>query len=288
MNPNRSYKIILAVLFVVRNFAAVAQTNNVVAPSDYPKFIAERNIFDPNRMPDVPFTVRPRTVYTPPVVRQADAFSLVGIIGYGEGRLAGVYAFFDGSSPDYRKTAQLNDSIANFKITGIAADSVTLMSDTNSKTVLRIGGQLHNDGVGHWLSDDGIAARYSNTGGYGNGRNGGRNGFGNGGRRRNNNFGNGSFNRGRNNFAGSAATSDNSQTGDQNMNSQDDNSVPDDSTAPENNMAPSDDNAASDAGAQDNTTTPQTDQSPAPSGDAADPLAALKAARAAELQQIGH
>ena len=50
------------------------------------------------------------------MVRQADSFSLVGIIGYGEGRLAGVYAFFDGSSSQYQKTAQLNDSIATFKV----------------------------------------------------------------------------------------------------------------------------------------------------------------------------
>ena len=259
MNLNRSHKIILAVLLAAQNFLAGAQTTNTLAPAEYPKFIATRNIFDPNREPNVPWTApRPRPAYTPPVVRQVESFSLVGIIGYGEGRLAGVYAFFDGTSPDYSKTAQLNDSIANFKITEIAADSVTLMSDTNSTTVLRIGEQLHNDGVGHWLSANGTAARYSNVGGYGNGRNGSRNG--NGGRRRNNNFvngNNGNYNRGRNNYAGSAATSNNSQANDQNMNPQDNNAAPDDNATPDGNMAPQDDNAAPDTGAQDNTTAPR-------------------------------
>ena len=146
MNLNRSHKIILVALLVARSFLAVAQTTNVVPPADYPKFIAQRNIFDPTRVPNVPWSPRPRQVYTPqPVVNQVDSFSLVGIIGYDEGRMAGVYVFFDGTSPDYHKTVQLNDNIANFKIVDISADSVTLMSDTNNTTVLRIGEQLHND-----------------------------------------------------------------------------------------------------------------------------------------------
>lgn len=291
MNLNRSCKIVLVALLAMQNFLAIAQTTNVVAPADYPKFISERNIFDPDREPNVPSASRPKTAYTPPVVRQVDSFSLVGIIGYGEGSMAGTYAFFDGTNPQYHKTAQLNDSIASFKITDIMADSVTLMSDTNSRTVLRIGEQLHNDGVGHWLSADGIATRYNSAGGYGNGRNSGRNGFGNGNRRRNNNFGNGSngnSNRSRNNFAGAAATGGNSQADEQDMNSKNDNIAPDNNAAPDNNMATPDDNNTPDAGTQDNTTAPQTNQPPVSAGDPNDPLAALRAARATELQQTGH
>lgn len=251
MNLNRSYKIVLVALFVVKNFLAVAQTTNALAPAEYPKFIATRNIFDSARVPNVPWTPsRTRPAYVRRVVNQVDSFSLVGIIGYGEGRLAGVYAFFDGTSPDYRKTAQLNDHIANFKITGISADSVTLMLDANGTTVLRIGEQLHNDGVGHWLSANGIAAHYSNAGGYGRND---RNGYGNGGRRRDNNFGNdnynprssnsGNFNSGANNYAGSAAASGNSQANDPNTNSQNDNTSPDDNAAPDNSTTPPDVNA---------------------------------------------
>jgi hypothetical protein len=291
---NLPYKIILAALLAAQNFLAVAQTTNALAPADYPKFITQRNIFDPNREPNVPYVKRIKPTYVAPVVRQADSFSLVGIIGYGEGRLAGAYAFFNGSSSQYQKTAQLNDSIATFKVAGIAADSVTLVSGTNTM-VLGIGEQLHDGGGGQWVFANGTTVSYNN----GNGRN-GRNGFGfgNGGRRRNNNLGNnnggnfnsGNFNRGRNNFAGSVAASDNSQADDQNVNSQDDSNAPDDNATP-GIMAPSDNNnnaPDTDADTQDNTTTQQNDQSPDDSGDSNDPLAALKAARAAELQQIGH
>jgi hypothetical protein len=310
---NRSNKIILAAWLAAANFTAVAQLTNAVAPADLPKFIATHNIFDPDREPNVPYVPRQRTSYVSPVVRQADSFSLVGIIGYGEGRLAGVYAFFNGTSLDYQKAAQIGDSIATFKVAGIAADSVTLVSGTNT-LVLGIGEQLHNDGIGHWLFANGTTMRYNNTGGYG--RNSGRGGF--GGRRRNNNFGNGgngnfnngnynarNYNRFRNNFAPTAGASDNSQMADQGMDSQNDNAAPDDNAA-QDNMAPDDgdtqdnnmaaqddnnDNNAPDTGTQDNTPVTQTDQPPAPSADSTDSntaLQELQQRRAAELQQIGH
>jgi hypothetical protein len=265
MNPNRSCKIVLAALLAAQSFWATAQTNNAAAPVDYSTFstfIAQRNIFDPNRVPNVPWVPRTsRPAIITPQVRQPDSFSLVGIIGYGEGRLAGAYAFFDGTNPQYHRTVQINGSIANFKVADIAADSVTLMTDTNNRTVLRIGEQLHDDGSGHWLTANGNGVRYDNV----NGRFGNRNG--NGGRRqRNNNFGgfnqgnnnagnfnnnNGNFNRRRNNFGGTASTSDNSQAQDPNMNSQGGNTAPDDNTPPDN-MAPLDDNTAPDPGQQNN------------------------------------
>lgn len=261
MKLNRPCKIVLAALLAAQTFAADAQTTNAVAPADYPKFIAQRNIFDPNRVPNVPWTPRPRQAYTPPVVRQVDSFTLVGIIGYGEGRMAGVYAFFDGTSPDYRKTAQMNDTIANFKITDIEADSITLMSDTNETTVLRIGDQLHNDGVGHWLSANGTAARYNNNGRYGSGRNGRygnrRRNYGNG---SNGNYGSGNYNNGnynrRGNYNNAASpASGGSQMDGQNL--QNDGTAPDNTASPDNsppdNMPPPpDDNAPPSANQQNN------------------------------------
>jgi hypothetical protein len=291
MKLNRFYKIVLAALFSAQNFPAVAQTNDTSAPVDYStfsKFIAQRNIFDPNRLPNVPYNPR-RTIITPRVLNQADSFSLVGVIGYGEGQLAGVYAFFDGSNFQYQKSAQLNDSIAIFKISAITADSVTLLYGTNT-LVLGIGEQLHDAGGGHWVFANGTTVGYNSLSGYSSGRN-NRSGFGNGGRRRNNNFGNGNngngnFNNGnlgrrRNNFGTAASPLDNSQAQDPNM-------VPDDNAAPDNNGAVPEDNAAPDAGAQDNTAVPQAEQSAAPSGDLGDPLTILKQKRQAELQQTGH
>jgi hypothetical protein len=320
MNLNQSCKLFFAALFAAQHFLAVAQTTNALAPADYPKFIADRNIFDPDREPNVPYVPRPRQVYnTPPIVRQPDSFSLVGIIGYGEGQMPGVHAFFNGTSLEYQKAAQLGDSIATFKVAGIAADSVTLVSGTNTM-VLEIGEQLHDDGNGHWVFANGTTVRYNNAGGYGYRRNSGRGGF--GGRRRNfnnGNFGNGNYNAGnfnrfRNNFAATAGASDNSQTADQGMNSQNDNAAPDDNAgqdnmapddnnaqdnnmapddnnAQDNNMAGQDDNNAPDAGTQDNTPASETDGSPAPSAGPTDSnmtLQELQQQRVAELQQIGH
>jgi hypothetical protein len=264
MNLNRSYKIALVALLAAKSFLVGAQTNSAAAPLDYSsfsKFIADRNIFDPNRVPHVPYT--PTHVAPTLAARQPDSFSLVGIIGYGEGRLAGVYAFFDGSSVEFRKTAQLNDSIAIFKVSAIGPDSVTLVSDTNI-TVLKIGQQMRDAGGGHWLSASQASARYVNS----SARNSGRTGT-TGSNRRRNNAGN--FNRNGNGFA----PSDNSQAEDPNMIIQDDTVVPDDTTTPNDTVPP------------DNTAVPETTPFPAPSGDPNDPLTRLMQLRAQEQQQIG-
>jgi hypothetical protein len=64
--------------------------------------------------------------------------------------------------------------------------------------------------------------------------------------------------------------------------------IPDDNAVQDNNGAVPADGNAQDAGVPDNAAAPQADQTPAPSGDLTDPIARLKAARAAELQQTGH
>jgi hypothetical protein len=281
MNLNRSYKIILAALFAMQSFLAVAQTNDVSAPvdfSNFSKFIAQRNIFDPNRLPRIGSVApRPITHFTSAPV--TDSFSLVGVIGYGEGQLAGIYAFFDGTSLQYQKSAQLNDTIAIFKISVITADSVTLVSGTNT-LVLGIGEQLHDAGGGHWVFANGTTVGYNTLSSYSNLRNGR-----NGGRRRNNNFNNGNLNNGnagrRRNNGGGAAAFDNSQA-------QDPNTPPGFNDAQDNNGAAPDDNNVQGAAPQDNGAAPDIQPTPDQSGNLVDPITALKQKRAAELQQIGH
>jgi hypothetical protein len=280
MNLNRIHKIILVTLFAAQSFLAAAQTNTAAAPLDYStftKFISDRNIFDPNRIPNRPWVKTPprSIVTTPPPPRAPDSFSLVGIIGYGEGSLAGAYAFFNGSSLQYQKTTKLNGSIASFKVADIAADSVTLVSGTN-KTILAIGEQLQDDGTGHWVFANGTTGRYNNVN-TGYGRNQGRNNYNNnnygGGRRRNNNYGGGNnggnfnnngnagygnnnngnngggnFGRGRNNYvpANAADNSQSQDTGGQDFGGQPVIIMPQDF------VAPPDDNTPPDQGGQNN------------------------------------
>ncbi len=140
---------LLAVLVLAPGFLADAQTTNApAAPANYStfgKFISERNIFNPNRYAraaNTPYRPRTRTV-------RRNGFALAGIMSYDEGETAGVHAFFDGTSADYRKVLQAQGTIAGFKIAAITPDSVTLVLDTNT-TVLKIGQQMRDDGRGHW------------------------------------------------------------------------------------------------------------------------------------------
>ncbi len=103
------------------------------------RIIADRNIFDPNRQPNRRF-IRGNG---PP--RTTESFSLVGIMSYEKG----TFAFFDGTSSDYRKALQLAGAIADYKITSIAPDSVKLASSTN-ELELRVGMQLRRQDDGGW------------------------------------------------------------------------------------------------------------------------------------------
>lgn len=109
----------------------------------YYRLIFERNIFNPNRRPSSgPFFEQPRD-YTPP--RRTDTFSLVGTMAYGKG----VFAFFDGSSYQYRKTAKPGEIIAGYGISEVGHDYVKLVSKTN-QLELRIGMQMRRDDGGDW------------------------------------------------------------------------------------------------------------------------------------------
>ena len=122
---------------------ALAGTNNGPATLDYAAFkvIADRNIFDPNR-----YRHRPgeRSVGQPP--RSVDSLTLVGTMSYEKG----TFAFFDGTSSEYKKALKLADAIAGYKVTNIAPNSVKLASGTN-ELELRVGAQLRREEDGPWL-----------------------------------------------------------------------------------------------------------------------------------------
>jgi len=93
------------------------------------RIIYERNIFNPNRSPrssGAPPVTR-RETERRPVVR-TESFALVGTMSYEKGS----YAFFDGSSSQYRKVIQPDEAIAGFKVTAVTPKCVTLEHEGKS------------------------------------------------------------------------------------------------------------------------------------------------------------
>lgn len=120
--------------------APASGTNAGPASLDYSAFniIVERNIFDPNRYPR---QARPPT--RPP--SRVDSLTLVGTMSYEKGD----FAFFDGTSADYKKALKLTDLIAGYKLAAIAPTGVTLASGTN-EVRLNVGMQLRREENGPW------------------------------------------------------------------------------------------------------------------------------------------
>lgn len=133
---------VLAIAFCFFAPALRAQPTNSDAGPNYDSFsiIVRRNIFDPNRRPMRSYS--PRTGPTPRV----NEFTLVGTMSYPKGK----FAFFDGSSSDYRKVLEPGGSIAGyFTIKDVTPKTVTLAA--NGKEVeMSIGSQMRNEGPNDW------------------------------------------------------------------------------------------------------------------------------------------
>jgi hypothetical protein len=103
------------------------------------RIIYERNIFNPNRSPRSSGTPPPVTRQEPerrPTPR-SESFALVGTMSYEKGS----YAFFDGSSSQFRKVVQPDEAIAGFKVVSVTPKCVTL--EHEGKTIeLCVGMQL--------------------------------------------------------------------------------------------------------------------------------------------------
>jgi len=118
-----------------------AQQTNTPDRLDYSSFkiITDRNIFNSHRS----------ARYTPPTETRprarVDSFGLAGTMSYEKGS----FAFFDGSSSDYRKALQINGVVAGFKVADIESAYVKLASPTN-EIELRVGMQLRREDNGEW------------------------------------------------------------------------------------------------------------------------------------------
>jgi len=228
-----------AAALLLHVFSAAAQSTN---GTDFASFqvIGQRNIFDPNRVPHRPFTRS--------VTKVVDSFSFVGTMSYAKGN----FAFFDGTSADFRKVLELDGEIAGFKVTAITPKSVKLLSGTN-ETVLDLGTQMRRDDDGHWV----VSTETASYGGGGNSfASGSGRGFSN--RRRYYNYSSG-----RNNFqTTTTVTTGNSPADNPDVTAQD---------------------GMADSGADTNAP----DMAPPPGGGANDALTRLMQQRAQEEQQLG-
>jgi len=147
MKLTRCKKWAALALALANGFFAAAQSNGVPGPSDYSafsRFIAERNIFDPNRYPRNSQTPRPTTYVPRHPSPSAPAFTLVGTMSYNKG----MFAFFDGNQSDLRRVLYPSDTngIAGFTVAGITLAGVTLETADKKQTVqMKIGDLMRQE-----------------------------------------------------------------------------------------------------------------------------------------------
>ncbi len=118
------------------------------------RIITDRNIFNPNRRSRAVATVAEK----PKPVR-VDSFALLGTMSYQQGS----FAFFDGTSPEFRKSLKPAEAIAGYKVKQIAPNLVKLEAG-GKELELRVGMQMRRQDAGEWQ----LAARtdsYNSSGG---------------------------------------------------------------------------------------------------------------------------
>ena len=62
----------------------------------------------------------------------------------------GTFAFFDGSSSDYRKPVKISDTIAGYKVTEITPNAIKLAAAGNQPVNMRVGMQMRRENGGPW------------------------------------------------------------------------------------------------------------------------------------------
>ena len=148
----RKLLIVSAVLSLSALSALAEPTNAPIRLNeDSFRVISDRNIFNPNRF--ARSSGRTRTESRP--ASRVESFTLVGLMAYEKG----VFAFFDGTSANYRKTLEADGTISEFKITGLSPKQVKLVSGTNEFT-LHVGMQVRREDEGDWfLTEPGQTSR---------------------------------------------------------------------------------------------------------------------------------
>ena len=152
------FTFIISLAALLAGSGAFAQSSSSVpGPTDYAafsRFVTDRNIFDPNRVPHSSSNRSRPSSHTSsrsrPVSASAPAFTLVGTMSYEKG----VFAFFNGNNSELKKALPVSGKIANYTVTEIAYGRVTLESaGTNqtetAKLELKVGDVMREAG-GKW------------------------------------------------------------------------------------------------------------------------------------------
>jgi hypothetical protein len=134
---------VLAMGIVLCAWNAVAQTNTNADNGlsfDSFKIITQRNIFDPNRSRG--FARHDRPSVSHPVVESLD---LVGTMSYPKGK----FAFFSGSSSEYKKVLEPGAGIAGYTVKDITPTAVTLAAN-GKEFEMKVGAELRNEAGAGW------------------------------------------------------------------------------------------------------------------------------------------
>ncbi|HTB85503.1 MAG TPA: hypothetical protein VK742_17785 [Candidatus Sulfotelmatobacter sp.] len=144
------------VLTFAGGFSAPAQSNGVSGDSDYGKvagFIADRNIFDPNRYPHD----QRSSVYRPKkkISRNGpQGVILVGTMAYEKG----YFAFFNAGDSDLKKVVAAGGDITDYTVKNISATAVTLIGKDKKEYVMHIGDVMYQEGGAWKINSDADSA----------------------------------------------------------------------------------------------------------------------------------
>jgi hypothetical protein len=129
--------VLVAGMTLSASFAA-PETNSYPTLDSF-QIIGTKNIFDPNR-----YRLRETTSQAPRT--RLNAFALVGTMSYSKGQ----FAFFDGTSSDYKKVIEPGGNVAGYTVKEITQDAVTLAAN-GKEFQMKVGTQMRNQGNNKWL-----------------------------------------------------------------------------------------------------------------------------------------
>jgi hypothetical protein len=140
-----------------------AQTNgNVPKANDYAtfsRFVTDRNIFDPNRVPHNSSGNRPRPTTRTRTRTAAPTITLVGTMAYEKGD----FAFFSSNEAEQKKVLPVSEKIAGYTVKAVSRAGVTLAGADKKEFEMKIGEALRQENGGWHLEGAGDAAAPATT-----------------------------------------------------------------------------------------------------------------------------